>query len=140
MARLLLLPFAALLALPSVAQTAAAQHAGSAPTTAAPAIDPALVGRWELVEVEDHGALDEFDATVDEMACQFGADGSASVGMTLEQDADTYTRERTFRFVAGGGRILAEGADGASYEMVGPDEVRLTMADGFVARLRRADS
>ncbi len=137
MLRLLLSALLAIIAFPASAQTATAQHAGSSTAAAVPAIDPALVGRWVLTEVEDHGALEAFSATVEAMACQFGADGEASVGVMLEQDADTYTRERAFRFVTADGQILADGADGASYEMIGPDELRLTMNEGLVVRLQR---
>lgn len=140
MVRLLLVALLFTTAVPALAQSATAQHSDEKTTAAAPAIDPALVGRWVLVEVENEGSLDAFDATVEAMACHFGSDGEASVGMTLEQDDDSYTRERAFRFVTADGQILADGTAGTTYELIGPDNLRLTMADGFVARLRRADS
>ena len=139
MTRLLLAAVLASVALPATAQTATAQHAASGTATQpASAIDPALVGAWELVVVEAEGQMAPFEATVEDMTCEFGADGEASVGLTLDQDADTYTRERTFRFVAADGTIVADGDDRASYEVFGADEMRLTMADGFTARFRRA--
>ena len=141
MSRLLLAALFAFVALPSVAQTATAQRTADGPTTSpATAIDPWLVGRWELLEVEDEGAMAPFEATVEAMTCQFGADGEGSVGLTLDQDADTYTRERTFRFVAADGSLVTDGTRGATYERLGADELRLTMADGFAARFRRVDS
>lgn len=140
MARLLLVALLAFVALPVTAQTVAAQQAASgASTQPATAIDPALVGQWELVEVEAEGRMAPFEATVETMTCHFGADGEASVGLTLDQDADTYTRERTFRFVAADGTLLADGQNPATYEVLEGDEMRLTMADGFAARFRRAD-
>lgn len=136
---------AALLAvLPSAAQAPAAQTPAPQQTAATPSaaagaeIDPALVGRWTLVEVEDEGQLAAFDAEIQAMACQFGADGEASIGVTVEQDADAYTRERMFRFVTDSGMILADGAGSARYEMLGADELRLTMDDGLIVRLTRA--
>lgn len=139
MTRLLAPALAALVVFPAAAQSVPAQHAGDPTTAAVAAVDPAVVGQWEMVEVESEGALNQLATDVEAMACQFGADGEATASMTVTQDADTYTRERVFRFATVDGRIDAEGEADARYEVVGGDELRLTMPDGFTVRLRRTD-
>ncbi len=139
MSRLLLPALAALVALPVAAQSVSAHHGGNPSTAAAAAVDPAVVGQWEMIEVESEGVLTALETDVEEMTCHFGADGEAMASMTVTQDAETYTRERAFRFVTTDGRIDAEGDADARYEVVGTDELRLTMADGFAVRLRRTD-
>lgn len=141
MPRFLVAAFAVCLALPVTAQTAASQQSPDAPVPAAAAeVDTDLVGRWLLAEVESAGSMETFAVDVKQMACQFGADGEASIGMTFEQDADTYTRERLFRFVTDEGQILSDGAGAAQYELLDSGELRLTMDTGLIVRLRRADA
>lgn len=141
MSRLLAATLAACLALPVTAQTTSAQQSPDAPAPApATEVDASLVGRWLLTEVESTGSMAPFGVQVKQMACHFGSDGEASVGVTFEQDADSYTRERLFRFVTDSGQILADGAGTAQYELLDSGELRLTMEDGLIVRLRRADA
>ena len=100
-------------------------------------IDPALVGHWELADVERLGTLDDFGAAVDEMECDFGADGQAHVTLAIEQDRDTMDRERSFRFVTADSRIVADRGPMVAYEVMGADDLRLTTADGLVVHLHR---
>ena len=133
------LPAACLLVVPVKAQTS--QQSPGVPISApfSTAIDPALVGQWELAGVERLGAIEDFGAVVDEMACEFGADGEAHVTLAVEQDRDTMDRERTFRFVTADSRIVADHGPAVAYEILAEDEIRLTTADGLVVRLQRVE-
>ena len=134
------LPAACMLVVPAKAQTTGQQSPGvpvSSPFSAS--IDQALVGHWELADVERLGAIEDFGAAVDEMACDFGADGRAHVLLEVEQDQDTMARERTFQFVTAEGRIVADQGPAVSYEIIGQDDIRLTTADGLVVTLHRTN-
>lgn len=133
------LPAACLLVVPARAQTA--QQSPGVPVSSpfSTAIDPALVGQWELADVERLGAIEDFGAVVDEMNCEFGADGEAHVTLAVEQDRDTMDRERTFRFVTADSRIVADQGPAVAYEILAEDEIRLTTADGLVVRLHRVE-
>lgn len=140
MARLLpLIAFLSVAVLPAASQTQA-QHAATTEPAPAPAIDPALVGQWELAEVESADALGMQDATVEKLACRFGADGEATVEMVVEQDGEQFSRSRSFRFSAADGQVLVDGVVLGVYEALDGGEIRLALPDGFVARLRRADA
>ena len=102
------------------------------------AIDPALIGEWELLEVEELGAIDDFGAAVDEMNVEFSVDGGAHVMLEIEQDQDTMERERTFRFTTLDGRIVPDQGAPVAYEILGQDDIRLTTPDGLVVHLHRA--
>ncbi len=133
------LPAACLLVVPAKAQAPRQAPGVPAARIAGAAIDPALVGEWELANVERLGTIEDFGAAVDEMSCEFGADGSAHVMLEIEQDQDTMTRDRTFRFVTLDGRIVADQGPAVSYEVIAENEIRLTTTDGLVVHLRRSD-
>lgn len=112
--------------------------AQASPEVATTSVDQALIGHWQLLEVEDAGALGRFGATVEALNGVFGADGEASVAMTVAQDGEQYDRSRDFRFATRDGDIVGEDDRAmGSYESLGADEVRLTLTDGLVVRLRR---
>ena len=131
------LPAACMLVVPAKAQTA--QQSPGVPVSSpfSASIDRALVGQWELADVERLGAIEDFGAAVDEMACEFGADGSAHVLLEVEQDQDTMARERTFQFATAEGRIVPDQGPAVAYEILGEDDIRLTTADGLVVHLHR---
>ena len=134
------LPAACLLVVPVGAKAQSRQSPGvpmSAPVSAA--IDPALVGEWELLEVERLGTIDDFGAAVDEMSVEFSVDGGAHVMLEIEQDRDTMARERTFRFTTLDGRIVPDQGAPVAYEIIGQDDIRLLTPDGLVVHLHRAD-
>ncbi len=133
------LPAACLLVVPAKAQAPKQSPGVPASRIVGAAIDPALVGEWELATVERLGTIEDFGAAVDEMACEFGADGEAHVMLEIEQDQDTMSRERTFRFVTLDGRIVADQGPAVAYEVVAENEIRLTTSDGLVVHLRRSD-
>ncbi len=132
------LPAACLLVVPMSAQAQSRQSPGvpmSAPVSAA--IDPALVGDWELLEVERLGTIDDFGAAVDEMNVEFSVDGGAHIMLEIEQDLDTMARERTFRFTTLDGRIVPDQGAPVAYEIIGQDDIRLVTPDGLVVHLHR---
>ena len=61
----------------------------------------------------------DFGASVDDMECDFGADGQAHVTLAIEQDRDTMDRERSFRFVTADSRIVADRGPMVAYEVMG---------------------
>lgn len=133
------LPAACLLVVPVGASAQARQSPGvprSAPVSAA--IDPALIGDWELLEVERLGTIDDFGAAVDEMNVEFSVDGGAHVMLEIEQDRDTMASERTFRFTTLDGRIVPDQGAPVGYEIIGQDDIRLMTPDGLVVHLHRA--
>ena len=138
------LPAACMLVVPikANAQTQRPQRQSPGVPMSAPVaaqIDPALVGTWELADVERLGTIEDFGAAVDEMACAFGADGEAHVTLAIEQDRDTMERERVFRFVTAENRIVADRGPAVGYEVLGPNDIRLVTADGLAVHLRRSD-
>ncbi len=133
------LPAACMLVVPAKAQAPKQAPGVPAARIAGAAIDPGLVGEWVLATVERHGTIEDFGAEVDDMTCDFGADGSAHVMLEIEQDQDTMTRDRSFHFVTLDGRIVADQGPAVSYEVIDGDEIRLTTPDGLVVHLRRSD-
>lgn len=112
--------------------------AQASPEVATTSVDHALIGHWQLLEVEDVGALGRYGATVEALTGVFGADGEASVAMTVAQDGERYDRTRDFRFATRDGAIVGEDDRAmCTYEPISPDEVRLTLTDGLVVRMRR---
>lgn len=128
------------LAAPAVVQAQAGPPLASTDVVAdALAVDDAVVGQWVLVEVEEAGALGRFGARLVEMECVFGRDGAAEVALAVVQDGERYARTRAFRFTTAGTTIVDDrGDEMGTYEPLGTDELRLTMPDGLVARLRLA--
>ena len=102
-------------------------------------VDPVLVGEWTLVEVENEGRMAVFGAEIEEMACTFKAEGEGTVEMTVVQDRETIEADRSFKFETVDGRILVNDAEPIGYAVLETGEVRLSMPDGLVVRLRRAD-
>lgn len=137
------LPAACMLVVPvkanAQAQKPQRQSPGEPTSSASASIDPALVGHWELADVERLGSIEDFGAVVDEMECDFGADGEAHVTLAIEQDSDTMERARTFRFVTADSRIVADQGPAVGYEVIGENDIRLMTSDGLVVHLRRAD-
>lgn len=138
------LPAACMLVVPmkANAQSSKPQRQSAGVQRASPdsnPIDPALVGHWELANVERMGSMETFGASVDDMECEFGADGQAHVTLAVEQDRDTMERERTFRFVTQESRIVADKGPAVAYEVLGPDDIRLVTADGLAVHLRRTE-
>ena len=131
------LPAACMLVVPAKAQTQQFSPGVPVSSPISTAIDPSLVGQWELATVERLGAIEDFGATVDEMACEFSADGQAHVLLEVEQDQDTMERERTFQFATLEGRIVADQGPAVAYEILGADDIRLTTSDGLVVLLHR---
>lgn len=131
-------PAACLLVAPTAAQ--AQQQSPGVPISSpfSASIDESLVGHWELANVERLGAIEDFGAAVDEMECDFSADGTARVLLAVEQDQDTMERERSFHFVTAEGRIVPEQGPAVAYEVLGQDDIRLTTADGLVVLMHRA--
>ncbi len=132
------LPAACLLVVPAKAQAPKQAPGVPASRIASASIDPGLVGEWELAAVERLGTIEDFGAAVDEMSCEFGADGEAHVMLEIEQDQDMMARERTFRFVTLDGRIVADQGPAVAYEVIAENEIRLTTPDGLVVQLRRS--
>ena len=137
---LLTIPAACLLVTPAKAQSSPAPRQSATTPSSGPAaaIDPMLVGNWELDRVERLGEIEDFGVAVDEMECEFGADGEAHVALEVVQDLDTHERDRAFHFVTTAGRIVADQGPEVAYEVVSENELRLTTADGLVVMLRRS--
>jgi len=134
-------PAACLLVAPTQVKAQASQQAPGVPASSpfSTSIDQALIGQWELANVERLGAIEDFGAAVDEMACAFGADGQAVVTLAVEQDQDTMNSNRSFRFVTAGGRIVPDQGPAVAYEVLGEDDIRLTTVDGLVVVMHRAE-
>jgi len=135
-----LLPAAALLlfAFPAVAQ-----GTGATPKMVIPdmgsSVDQALVGTWELAEVEDGGMMAQLGAEIDALVLRIEADGAALVEMDVIQDLETMTREDTFNCTAQNGEIQPDDRAAISYEVLGEDEIRLTDPEGVIVRMKRTD-
>ena len=131
----------AALALLVAALPAAAQANGDAApeVEAAPAqaVDPALVGEWTLLKVEANGDIGRFGGEVEQMTCEFEADGSAEVHLAVMQDLDLQEHERTFRFATENGQIVREGGAPVQYEVLGGDLLVLRDPMGLVVQLVR---
>ena len=134
--RLLALAAAALVALPAAAQ--ANGDAAGAPAAVAPAPpDPALVGEWRLLKVEDPGAIGRFGGEIEAMTCAFEADGQAEVRLAVMQDRDVHEHDRTFAFTTEDGAIVRDGGPPVRYEVLGGDLLVLRDPAGLVVHLVR---
>ena len=131
----------AALALLVVALPAAAQANGDAApeveAASAQTVDPALVGEWTLLKVEENGDIGRFGGEVERMTCEFEADGSAEVHLAVMQDLDLQEHERTFRFATENGTIVRDGAAPVQYEVLGGDLLVLRDPTGLVVQLVR---
>ena len=131
---------AAVLAVPAVAQSDP-EAAPPPPATVAPdEVDAALVGEWELEEVAEAGRLGDLGVEVEEMNCEFRAEGTARVEMEMVQDLDPLSHERTFSFETEGGQIMVEGDDPVAYRFLDDGRLEMTTTDGLVIRMVRARS
>ena len=135
-----LLPVAAVLL---VAFPAAAQGTGAGQLLVIPPmgsdVDQAVVGTWELAEVEDGGLMAELGAEIDALVLRIEADGAALVELEVSQDLETMVREDTFNCTAQNGQIQPDDRAAISYEVLGDDELRLTDPEGVVVRMKRAE-
>ncbi|MEO0556636.1 MAG: hypothetical protein AAF170_00490 [Bacteroidota bacterium] len=133
-----LLPVAALVLF---AFPALGQGTGAAPTLpdVSLQVDEALVGTWELAEVEDGGLMAELGAQIDALVLRIEADGDALVGLEVTQDLETMTREDTFNCVTVDGEIRPDDRAAISYEVLGEDELRLVDPEGVIVRMKRAE-
>lgn len=130
---------AALLAVPVAAQsTAEVPAAPVAPATVeAPGVDPALIGAWQLDEVVTAGRLGEMDVTVEGMACDFEADGTARVEMAMVQDRDPIRKARQFAFDTEAGQIVVPDDEDVTYRVLDDGRLELETTTGLVVRLVR---
>ena len=127
-----------------VAVPTAAQASGDAPEPAAPEVtaplDPALVGEWRLLMVEEAGAIGRFGGEIEAMTCEFEADGSAEVHVAVMQDRDVHEHERAFQFTTEDGAIVRPGMPPVRYEVHGGDLLVLRDEAGLVVHLVRVGS
>ena len=132
-----LLPVLSLLiAVPAGAQA----DADPKPAVTARTVDAAIVGTWELAEVEDAGAMDELGAKIEQLVLLIEADGDAIVEMEVVQDRERIKKEDAFHCTTEAGRILRSDRTPIDYEVLSEDEIRLTDPQGIVLRMRRAGS
>ena len=129
---------------PALAQGANAPDA-SAPAPladgdAAPPVDAAIVGTWELAEVEDGGPFERFGAEIQDIRFAFDAAGEGYASATIVQDGATYVRESDFRFGCEDGTIVSDDHPTIHYEVLGEGVLRLTDASGLSVRLAPAAS
>ena len=120
-----------------------AQGTGVAPKVVIPnmgsPVDQALVGTWELAEVEDGGLMAQLGAEIDALVLRIEADGEALIELEVVQDLETMTKEDTFNCTAQNGQIQPDDRAAISYEVLGEDELRLMDPEGVVVRMRRAE-
>ena len=127
--------FAALVvALPASAQ---ANADATPPTEQAVAVDPALVGEWTLLTVEETGDIARFGGEIEAMSCDFEADGSAEVHVTVLQDRNFHKHDRAFEFTTEDGAILRDGSAPVRYAVHGGDLLVLRDTAGLVVHLVR---
>lgn len=121
-----------------------AQGTGTAPQIVIPAIespvDQAVVGTWELAEVENGGLMAQLGAEIDALVLRIAADGEALVALEVIQDLETMTKEDSFRCTAQNGLIQPDDRPAISYEVLSEDELRLRDPKGVVVRMKRAES
>lgn len=130
---------ALVLAVPAAAQTTAPAPSPVGPAEAgAPDVDPQLVGAWALDEVAEGGELGQLGVEIEEMTCDFDADGTGRVEMEMVQDRDPITSERTFEFVTDDGRIVVPNDDDVTYRVLTDGRLEMTTAGGTVLRFVRA--
>lgn len=130
----------ALTALPVAAQANADLAVRTVETPAPQVVDPALIGEWTLLKVEDAGAIGRFGGEVEEMTCDFEADGSAEVHLAVMQDQDLQEHVKTFQFATEGGTIVPDGSQPVRYEVLGGDLLVLHDPMGLVVQLVRVDA
>ena len=129
---------AAVLALLVALPVSAQANADAAPLTeSAVVVDPALVGAWTLIKVQEPGAIARFGGEIEAMSCDFAADGSAEVRLAVLQDREVHEHDRTFAYATEGGEIVGEGAPPVKYEIHGGDLLVLHDATGLVVQLVR---
>lgn len=118
-----------------------AQGTGTAPTLAIPSlespVDQAVVGTWELAEVEDGGLMAELGAEIDALVLRIEADGDALVALEVIQDLETMTKQDSFQCTASDGMIRPEDRPAISYEVLSESEIRLRDPEGVVVRMKR---
>ena len=139
---------ALVLALAVAALPAAAQSTPAAPEAAPPAadsvevalFDPLLVGEWTLDEVAEGGFLARMNAEVEAMTCDFDADGTATVAMTVLQDQETTETSSAFDYETEAGQILSDTDDPVRYRILEDGRLELSDSLGLVLRLVRADA
>lgn len=102
-------------------------------------VDEAVVGTWELAEVEYGGLMAELGAEIDALVLRIEADGAALVELEVVQDLETMTREDSFNCTAQNGTIQPDDRPAISYEVLNADEIRLTDPEGVVVRMKRAE-
>ncbi|GAB5535999.1 MAG: hypothetical protein Rubg2KO_22480 [Rubricoccaceae bacterium] len=122
---------------------ALAQGTGTAPKIVLPdlgsSVDQAVIGTWELAEVEDGGLMAELGAEIDALVLRIEADGEALVELEVVQDRETMTKEDTFNCTTEDGQIRPDDRAAISYEVLGEDELRLTDPQGVIVRMKRAE-
>lgn len=127
---------ALLLATPVLAQSTPEEPPPAPPPVQAQAIDPSLVGTWELDETVDLGFLGRMDVEVQAMRCVFRADGTADVAMTVEQDQDTTATAKTFGFSTEDGTIVTDTDDQpVRYQILEDGRLEIRDPMGLVVRL-----
>lgn len=131
---------AAVLAVPAAAQSDLEPGPPAPVAIVSDEVDAALVGEWQLAEVAEAGRLGDLGVEVEEMICEFGAEGTARVEMEMVQDLDPLSHERTFSFETEGGQIMVEGDDPVAYRFLDDGRLEMTTTDGLVVRMVRARS
>ena len=122
---------------------ALAQGTGTASEIVIPdvgsSVDQAVVGTWELAEVEDSGLMDELGAVIDALMLRIEADGETLIELEVVQDLETMTKEDRFHCTAQNGQIQPDDRAAISYELLSADEIRLTDPQGVVVRMKRTE-
>lgn len=139
MLRLLSAAVALSFAAPAVAQTAVQDTLPNL-EVAGVSVDQAVVGTWELAEVEDGGLMAELGARIDMLVLRIQADGEALVELEVVQDQETMKKEDSFQCTAQNGTIWPDDRPAISYEVLGQDEIRLKDPKGVVVRMKRAEA
>lgn len=125
---------ALVVAAPALAQ---ANADAAPPVERAASVDPALVGEWTLIKVQEAGEIGRFGGEIEAMSCEFDADGSAEVELTVLQDRDLHTHDQTFEFDTEDGTIVRSGAPPVQYQVLGKDLLVLRDSAGLVVQLVR---
>lgn len=128
------------LAVPAAAQTTTPALPAAPALTAdsTVAVDPQIVGEWELDEVAEGGQLGELGVEIEDMSCDFDAAGVGRVEMEMVQDLDPIQTERTFEFETDGGLIVVPDDDDVAYRLLSDGRLEMTTAGGTVLRFVRA--
>lgn len=106
----------------------------------APPVDAAIVGAWQLAQVEDGGPFERFGARIQDIRFAFDAAGEGQASATILQDGATYVRESAFRFGCEDGTIVSDDHPTIHYELLDDGVLRLADASGLVVRLAPAES